>query len=111
MPTQIDETSGWMDIPWEKCISLEKRLQIIGKLKIFIIITKNKDRNNGVSKNINLHDNTKNQWSKFRSNNWVGVNDDGVEYTTQIVKSCSGLQCWSHVFVTRLMHTYVWTKL
>ena len=33
MPTQIDETSGWMDIPWEKCISLEKRLQIIGKLR------------------------------------------------------------------------------
>ena len=47
----------------------------------------------GYQKIINLLDNTNNQPSKFKTKNWVDLNDDAFEHTAQTIKSKARLQC------------------
>ena len=58
------------EIPKERYISPEKRQKIIDDLRLIW------KYNNGISKMINLLDNTPNQPSKHRTRNWVEINDD-----------------------------------
>ena len=59
------------DKPKERYISPERRQQIINELRLVQYINKIKYR-----KNINLLDHTSNQPSKFRTKNWVKINDN-----------------------------------
>ena len=58
------------EIPKERYISPEKRQKIIDDLRLIW------KYNNGISKMINLLDNTPNQPSKHRTRNWGEINDD-----------------------------------
>ena len=53
-----------------RCISLEERKQIINELKLV------SQYNNGISKIANLLNSASNKPSKFRTRNWVEINDD-----------------------------------
>ena len=59
------------DEPKERYISPERRQQIINELRLVQYINKIE-----YQKNINLLDNTSNQPSKFRTKNWVKINDN-----------------------------------
>ena len=53
-----------------RCISLEERKQIINELKLV------SQYNNGISKIANLLNSASKKPSKFRTRNWVEINDD-----------------------------------
>ena len=59
--------------PKVKYMSPEKRQQIKGKLRLLCLLIY---RQNGISKAINLTDNTTNQSSKVRPKKLAEVNDD-----------------------------------
>ena len=64
---QSDEVNN--EIPKERYISPKERQKIIDELKLT-------SYNNGIPKIANLIDDTSNQPSKFRTRNWVEINDE-----------------------------------
>ena len=63
----------------------------------------------GYQKIINLLDNTPNQPTKFRTKNWVMMND--VEHIILIVKLYLKLQCQGQVYAIKVMHIYLLKEL
>ena len=57
-------------------------------------------------KKINLLDNTPNQPIKFRTKNWVEINDDSREIHNTNSQSLK-LQCQGQVYVIIVMHIYL----
>ena len=58
-------------------------------------------------KTIILLDNKSNQPSKFRTKNWVEINDKSRRTTMLIAKLNLKLKCWSLVYVIIMMHIYL----
>ena len=59
----------------------------------------------------NLLDNTQNQPFKFRTRNWVQINDDSQEHITLIAKLNLKLYCSSQVYLIVVMRTYLLREL
>ena len=58
-------------------------------------------------KRISFLDNTSNQLSKFRTKNWIETNDQSRgNYNTKVMLDLSP-QCYSLVYITIVMHTYL----
>ena len=58
-------------------------------------------------KRISFLDNTSNQLSKFRTKNWIERNDQSRgNYNTKVMLDLSP-QCYSLVYITIVMHTYL----
>ena len=58
-------------------------------------------------KRIRSLDNTSNQLSKFRTKNWIERNDQSRgNYNTKVILDLSP-QCYSLVYITIVMHTYL----
>ena len=58
-------------------------------------------------KRISFLDNTSNQLSKFRTKNWIERNDQSRgNYNTKVILDLSP-QCYSLVYITIVMHTYL----
>ena len=58
-------------------------------------------------KRIRSLDNTSNQLSKFRTKNWIERNDQSRgNYNTKVMLDLSA-QCYSLVYITIVMHTYL----
>ena len=58
-------------------------------------------------KRIRSLDNTSNQLSKFRTKNWIERNDQSRgNYNTKVMLDLSP-QCYSLVYITIVMHTYL----
>ena len=58
-------------------------------------------------KRISFLDNTSNQLSKFRTKNWIERNDQSRgNYNTKVMSDLSP-QCYSLVYITIVMHTYL----
>ena len=58
-------------------------------------------------KRISFLDNTSNQLSKFRTRNWIERNDQSRgNYNTKVMLDLSP-QCYSLVYITIVMHTYL----
>ena len=58
-------------------------------------------------KTIILLDNKSNQPSKFRTKNWVEINDKSRGSTMLIARLNLKLKCWSLVYVIIMMHIYL----
>ena len=92
-----DET----EVPKKRYISPEEKQQIIDELRLV------QQYNNGISKIANLLDNTLDQPSKFRTKNWVEINDESKESygTGSDIKFKTTML--SLIYVIMLMHTYL----
>ena len=64
-----DNTNNEIEAPKRRYISPEERQQIIDELRLVW------KYNNGISKHSKCLDNTSNQPSKFKTNNWVEIID------------------------------------
>ena len=87
LETLINENDK--EIPKERYISLEERQKNIDNLGVDIIME--------YQKIIKLLDNTTNQPTKFRTKNWVEINDDSrgtynansqIKFKTLMLRSC-----------------------
>ena len=58
------------EVPKKRYISPEERQYIIGELRLVY------QYNNGISKNRNILDSASNQPFKFRTKNWIEINDE-----------------------------------
>ena len=59
---------------------------------------------------INFLENTPNQPTKFRTKNWVEMNDESRGINSLIVKLDLKLQCLGQIYVIAVMHIYLLKK-